>query len=250
MIVSESEWELLIPSKLPAYQDPKNCIEELKEVIAAKTIPELSALADERVFNDFSCLVDPKAWEQVNFRIAWKGLQIKLLPPLVHWGKVAHGKLQIKLYDQKTAQFQGYLNANLYPQSQKIKFSGMQKSNSATQKQIGERLLKTYLEVAQQFSCDGAPINYFETDAQTKLDVAYLLTKVGFQSQRQSLWNRFEIYRKDGQWYYYTTSTNKHKGKTAGKYKRLTTYPDASFEHKATVFIGGKVKYCFSVDKV
>ena len=62
----------------------------------------------------------------------------------------------------------------------------MQKSDSATQKQIGERLLRTYLKVAQQFSCDGTPINYFETDAQTKLDVAYLLTKVGFEPKRQS----------------------------------------------------------------
>lgn len=243
-------------SKLPAwldflaYQSPKNCTEEIKEVIEVKTIAELSALADEKIFKDFSCLVDPKAWEQVNFRVVWKGLQIKLLPPLVHWGKVAHGKLQIKLYDQKTAQFQGYLNANVYPQFQKIKFSGMQKSDFATQKQVGEMLLRTYLEVVKQFSCDGASINYFETDAQTKLDVAYLLKKVGFESKRQSPWNKFEIYKKEGQWYYYTTSTNKHKGKTAGNYTRLDIYPDASFEHKATVFIGAQVKYVLSSDHI
>ena len=62
----------------------------------------------------------------------------------------------------------------------------MQKSDFATQKQVGETLLRTYLEVVKQFSCDGASINYFETDAQTKLDVAYLLKKVGFEAKRQS----------------------------------------------------------------
>lgn len=246
----ESELKLTDWLDFPVYQSPKSSTEEIKEVIEIKKIAELSALADEKIFKDFSCLIDPKSWEGVNFKIVWKGLQIKLLTPLVRWGKVSHGKLQIKLYDQKTAQFQGYLNANVYPQSQKIKFSGMQKSNSTTQKQVGERLLRTYLEVAQQFSCDGAPINYFETDAQTKLDVAYLLTKVGFETKRQSPWNQFEIYKKEGQWYYYTISPNKHKGKTAENYTRLDTYPDASFEHKATVFVGGKVKYTFPSNRI
>lgn len=246
----ESELKLTAWLGFPAYQSPKSSIEDIKEVIEVKTIAELSALADEKIFKDFSCLIDPKSWEGVNFRIMWKGLQIRLLLPLVRWEKVSHGKLQIKLYDQKTAQFQGYLNANVYPQSKKIKFSGMQKSDFATQKQVGETLLRTYLEVVKQFSCDGASINYFETDAQTKLDVAYLLKKVGFESKRQSPWNKFEIYKKEGQWYYYTTSTNKHKGKTAGNYTRLDIYPDASFEHKATVFIGAQVKYVLSSDHI
>ena len=246
----ESELKLTAWLGFPAYQSPKSSTEDLKEVIEVKTIAELSALADEKIFKDFSCLIDPKSWEGVNFRIVWKGLQIRLLLPFVRWEKVSHGKLQIKLYDQKTAQFQGYLNANVYPQSKKIKFSGMQKSDFATQKQVGETLLRTYLEVVKQFSCDGASINYFETDAQTKLDVAYLLTKVGFESKRQSLWNKFEIYKKEGQWYYYTISPNKHKGKTAGNYTRLDTYPDPSFEHKATVFIGGKVKYTFPSNRI
>lgn len=194
-------------------------------------------------FQDLSILSDSEEWKNRAIRIQDQNLQIKLLNPEIKNGKVRMGKMQIKIYDTKNKIWVGFLNANIHPQSNKIKFSGMKKYDWVWEMWVGRKLLKNYLKIVKCFSSSNWKVDYSETTWQTKLDVAYILTKFWFQSKIQSDGNRFLLYKKDNKRYYYTLSTNKPRWESADKYSKLKDIPDTSFKYLWEVYIWWQTRY-------
>lgn len=216
--------------------------------IVVDCLDEISGLD---FFENYKLMEDPQQRVKtikIRDKIDWYYVFINFKKPDINtlW-LVSKWHVQVFLYNDYNKVW--YLNSWLFPQSWKIKFSGMRKLNKI-EDWIANTLLNIYLEVAKKFKYEWSVIDYSQTTSQTKIDVAYFLQMHWYLANTKSQQNQFSIY-KDKYWkiYIYTVSTNKVRWDNAHQYNYLGTnpwYDDANFKHLWDVFVGSNVVYKYN----
>lgn len=212
-----------------------------------ETIDNLSLID---IFSDYKKLIYPeerlktiqikeKLW---NYSLV---LQFKN-PEISKTWLVSQWHFQVNLYEWSKKLW--FLNARLMPQSWKIKFSWMKKTDRS-KNWIGNILIQKYLEVAEKFKSELETIDYSQTTSQMKIDVAYYLKNNWYKPNTSSPRNRFSVYR-DKNWnlYIYTISQNTVKWYNSDTYQYLNSKPDndPDYYYLWDVFAWSSVFYKYS----
>ncbi len=218
-------------------------IENKYAIIEDNTLTSsFNTLENNEFFKDFGKLVYPNNWNK-SISIKWNSnIKIKLMKPHIEKDKVSVWKLQIWIYSNED--LLAYLNANIYPQSWRIRFSWIRKQSDKITL-AGNKLLSLYKNITQIFNKNNEWINILETEWQRKLDVVFLLSKNWFVAKNKSKSSEFKLYRCKDKWYYFTTSKNTHKWDNAKKFTRLYEDPvnNGNFKFIWNYYIGPKVRY-------